>query len=351
MRFAADVVVTIINDIQSNNKDESTMKTFQSMAFALLLLRWSSEVHSFATPRRLLSHYGGGAKLLDTNNNYCAHVNTFKTIHSSSSIGPLYVGANFDENDNKSNEDESQSLVAMISGGLPKIAAVALVGFVFINMLSFGFSITTAAIAALFQEIGHELIHLLSILGNILLWFVGAIFNLAKSATPILGNGVVAAGKAAAPVVQDLSGRIGDAAAPVIQDVSQQIGNVAAPYVQSAAETANTNLISPLRDATSSVTDSVNSVVDSGIQEVTTAVDSSIVAPMNAVKETVSTAVDSTIKDATSSITSAIDTNIVGPVDAVKDNAFGAVDNVMKGTADTFTGTLRSVFSGADAPL
>lgn len=311
--------------------------------FALLLLRWNSEVHSFATPNRLSSHssrhYGGGA--LKT-----------KYSYSSFSFGPLYVGANFDENNNnnsKSNEDESQSLETMISDGLPKIAAFALVGFVFINLLSFGFSITAAAIAALFQEIGHELVHLISILGNILLWVVGAIFNLAKSATPILGNGVVAAGKAAAPVVQDLSGRIGDAATPVIQDVSQQIGDAAAPYVQSVTDTASTNLISPLRDATSSVTDSVNNVVDSGIREVTIAVDSSIVAPMNAVKETVSTTVDSSIKGATSSITSAIDSNIVAPVGAVKDNAFGAVDNAMKGTADTVTGTLRSVFSGADA--
>ena len=157
-------------------KTNPIMKT----VFALLLLRWNSEVHSFSTPHRLLSHssrhYGGGATLLDTNNYSCAHVNKLKTTYS---FGPLYVGANFDQNDNnnkQSNEDESQSLEAMISDGLPKIAALALVGFVFINLLSFGFSITTAAIAALFQEIGHELLHLISILGNILLWVVGAIF-------------------------------------------------------------------------------------------------------------------------------------------------------------------------------
>ncbi len=194
------------------------------------------------------------------------------------------------------------------------LAAVALASYGVVTLV---LTATMDAASSASRALGDEILHELASVGRFAVGLLVALFELVKVVLPIVGKGVLAAGRAAAPVVQETSSKIAEAATPYVQEAARSLNEAAAPYVDSVATAVDVSIVTPVLDA----------------------VDANIVAPMEDARNVVATSVDATLNGVTQTVT----TTIQGVADGASNTVRDAVSVPMQGMTDSVKEATRSM--------
>jgi hypothetical protein len=291
--------------IYLSGKPKTMMGATTTITTALFLAHWlvlpNAVVMSFVPPQAVVptrtlstrANLLSATRLLVAPNKDEDAVETSTALFSAvspDSEEPSTLKPKPQDNNSNNNSMDLTALGAQVIAGL--VAALVFLG---VASLLMGM-LTSAASAlgnALLREAGNLLTHLLWALGALAGAIAGAAWEGTKVAAPALGHAVLEGAKAAAPIVEAATQAVTEAATPVLQEASRQVTEAAAPYVDSVS----TAVMDPIREATLSVSSTVDSTIVAPIlgtvDSVSNTVDSTIVAPIKDAADTVASTVES----------------------------------------------------------